>query len=203
MSTSHRDAHPYGRSADDVRRREQRVRRTRRLRATQLGIFSLLALLLIGVGAYAVGQFREPVQEPGVIGATSATEESTGLTCPEPGAVPLPPTSVTVTVLNGTGRGGLAGDITEQLAERGFAVGDAGNTKKASGAATVVYGPKGYLAARSVQAHVPDAALQLDEREDETVDLLLGNGFSTLVKEKDATAALEKPVEIPEGCPTS
>ncbi|MGO2535967.1 MAG: LytR C-terminal domain-containing protein [Brachybacterium tyrofermentans] len=203
MSTSHRDAHPYGRSADDVRRREQRVRRTRQLRATQLGIFSLLALLLIGVGVYAVGQFREPVQEPGVIGATSATEESTGLTCPEPGAVPLPPKSVTVTVLNGTGRGGLAGDITEQLAERGFAVGDAGNTKKASGAATVVYGPKGYLAARSVQAHVPDAALQLDEREDETVDLLLGNGFSTLVEQKDATAALEEPVEIPEGCPTS
>lgn len=203
MSTSHRDAHPYGRSADDVRRREQRVRRTRRLRATQLGIFSLLALLLVGVGVYAVGQFREPVQEPGVIGATSATEEATGLTCPEPGAVPLPPTSVTVTVLNGTGRSGLAGDITAQLAERGFAVGDAGNTKKASGAATVVYGPKGYLAAQSVQAQVPDAALQLDEREDETVDLLLGNGFSTLVKQKDATAALEKPVEIPEGCPTS
>ncbi|MGP9681486.1 LytR C-terminal domain-containing protein [Brachybacterium sp. AOP3-A1-3] len=202
MSTSHRDAHPYGRSADDVRRREQRVRRTRRLRATQLGIFSLLALLLIGVGTYAVGQFREPVQEPGVIGPTSATEESTGLTCPEPGAVPLPPKSVTVTVLNGTGRGGLAGDITEQLAERGFAVGDPGNTKKASGAATVVYGPKGYLAAESVRAQVPDATLTLDEREDETVDLLLGNGFSTLAEQKDATAALEKPVEIPEGCPT-
>ena len=203
MPSSHHDAHPYGRSADDVRRRDQRVRRTRRLRATQLAFFAVLAIVLVGIGAYAVGQFREPVQEPGVIGATSATEESTGLTCPEPGAVPLPPTSVTVTVLNGTGRGGLAGDITEQLAERGFAVGDAGNTKKASGAATVVYGPKGYLAARSVQAHVPDAALQLDEREDETVDLLLGNGFSTLVEQKDATAALEEPVEIPEGCPTS
>lgn len=203
MSSSHRDAHPYGRSADDVRRREQRVRRTRRLRATQLGIFSVLALLLIGVGIYAVGQFREPVQEPGVIGTTAATEESTGLTCPEPGALPLPPKSVTVTVLNGTGRGGLAGDITEQLAERGFAVGDAGNTKKSSGAAMVVYGPKGYLAAQTVRAQVPDATLTLDEREDESVDLLLGNGFSELVEQKDAAAALEKPVEIPEGCPTS
>ena len=67
MPTSHHDAHPYGRSADDVRRRDRRLRRTRRLRATQLAIFSLLAVALIAVGVYAVGELRQPAADPGQI----------------------------------------------------------------------------------------------------------------------------------------
>ncbi|PCC40943.1 hypothetical protein CIK66_01540 [Brachybacterium alimentarium] len=200
--SSHRDAHPYGRSSDDVRRRELRVRRTRRLRAVQLAIFSLLVIVLIGVGVYAVGEFRRPSAEQGVIAQKSFGEEEAEVTCPDPGAVPLPPGDVTVTVLNGTSRGGLAGEVTEQLGSRGFTMGDAGNTKKADSAVTIVYGPDGYLAAQSVRTQVPDAALRLDDREGAEVDLLLGNGFSEIAPEDDAAAALEDAVEMPEGCPT-
>lgn len=81
-------------------------------------------------------------------------------------------------------------------------MGDAGNTKKADSAVTIVYGPDGYLAAQSVRTQVPDAALRLDDREGAEVDLLLGNGFSELAPEDDAAAALEDAVEMPEGCPT-
>ena len=201
MSSSHRDAHPYGRSADDVRRRDQRLRRTRRLRATQLAFFSLLAVALIATGVYAVGELREPSAEPGVIAPKDFGPAAVDLTCPEPEAVPLPPNEVTVTVLNGTSRSGLAGSVSEDLAQRGFTVEDPGNTRQASGAATIVHGPAGYLAAQSVTAQLEDAQLRLDEdREGTAVDLLIGDGFSGLVDEEEASAALEEPVEMPEGC---
>jgi hypothetical protein len=193
MPTSHRDAHPYGRSADDVRRRDQRLRRTRRLRATQLAIFSVLAIVLIGIGVYAVGELREPVAEPGVISPKSLGPDPVAIQCPEPDALPLPPAEVTVTVLNGTTRSGLAGTISETLGERGYALGEVGNTRSAGAPATIVHGPAGYLAALSVAAQVttPDVhpVLMLDEaREGEAVDLLLGAG------------ALAQPVPVPEGC---
>ncbi|WP_114853536.1 LytR C-terminal domain-containing protein [Brachybacterium sp. YJGR34] len=205
MPSSHRDAHPYGRSADDVRRRDQRLRRTRRLRATQLAFFSILSIVLIGIGAYAVKDLQEPVDEPGVISQKTFESAPSGITCPEDGAVPLPPGEVSVTVLNGTTRTGLAGSVTEDLAGRGYAVGDPGNTRQSSGPATVVFGPSAYLAARSVAAQVTGedapAQLRLDEsREGSEVDLLLGTGFTGLIDEAAATEALAQPVESPEGC---
>lgn len=201
MGSSHRDAHPYGRSSDDVRRRDLRLRRTRRLRVTQLTIFSLLAIALVAVGVYAVSELREPVEEPGVIAEKSFGPEAVEMSCPEPGALPLPPGEVTVTVLNGTTRSGLAGDISEQLAERGYTVEDPGNTRQASGPATVVHGPDGYLAARSLQAQVQESQLRLDEgQEGAGVRLLIGDGFTGLQEGAAATTALEQPVEAPEGC---
>lgn len=201
MSPSHQDAHPYGRSSDDVRRRDQRLRRTRRLRATQLTIFSILAVALVAIGVYAVGELREPVDEPGVIAQKSFGPEPVEFSCPDPDAVPLPPGEVTVTVLNGTSRSGLAGDTSAQLAERGYAVQSPGNTRQATGAATIVHGPEGYLAAQSVRVQIQGAQLRLDEQlEDSAVQLLLGDGFTGLEEESAAASALEAPVEPPEGC---
>lgn len=201
MSTSHRDAHPYGRSADDVRRRDLRLRRTRRMRAIQLAIFSILAVTLIAIGAYAVEELREPSAAPGVIAPKSFGPDPVELTCPEPGALPLPPAEVTVTVLNGTSRSGLAGSITEKLGERGFTLGEPGNTHKATGPATVVHGPEGYLAAQSVRAQIEGAQLQLDTKAEGTaVTLLIGDGFTDLQEESAAAALLEQPVGTPEGC---
>jgi len=205
MPTSHRDAHPYGRSADDVRRRDRRLRRTRRLRAMQLAIFSVLAVALIAVGVYAVGELREPVAEPGVISPKEIGPDPVAIECPDEGAVPLPPAEVEVTVLNGTTRSGLAGSTAEQLGERGYALGDVGNTRSAKGPATIVHGPAGYLAAQSLRAQLATAdvrpELTLDEAKEGTaVDLLLGDGFTGLAEESAATGALEQPVEIPEGC---
>lgn len=193
-------AHPYGRSADDVRRRVQRTRRTRRVRIAQLLVFSALVIALIGVAAYALGELRDPVTEPGVIEPKTFGAAESELTCPEPDALPSPPGDVSVQVLNGTTRTGLASEVSEELAERGYAVGDTGNTRQASGPATIVHGPDGYLTAESVRAQLSEAQLQMDQREGEGVDLLLGTGFADLEEESTAAATLEEPVEVPEGC---
>lgn len=193
-------AHPYGRSADDVRRRVQRTRRTRRVRIMQLLVFTALAIALIGVAAYALGELREPATEPGVIEPKTFGAAPSELTCPEPDAKPLDPGEVSVRVLNGTSRSGLAGQVSGELAERGYTTEDPGNTKQASGPATVVHGPEGYLAAESVRIQFSEVQLKLDEREGTEVDLLLGSGYGGLVEESEAAAALEEPAEVPEGC---
>src|SRR5699024_2138027 len=161
----------------------------------------ILAVALVVIGVYAVGELREPVEDPGVIAEKSFGPEQIELTCPDPGAVPLEPGEVTVTVLNGTNRSGLAGDVTEQLGERGYGVETPGNTRRADGPATIVHGPEGYLAARSVGAQLQEAQLQLDEElEGTAVTMLIGDGFAGLQDETAAAAALEEPVETPEGC---
>lgn len=205
MPTSHRDAHPYGRSADDVRRRDQRLRRTRRLRATQLGMFSVLAVALIGIGVYAVGELQEPSAEPGVISPKSLGPDPMQVQCPDPEATPLEPGEVTVTVLNGTTRSGLAGTTAEELGERGYEVADVGNTRSAGAPVAIVYGPAGYLAAMSVNAQLASAdqepVLKLSEdREGAAVDLLLGTGYRGLAEESEASATLQEAAPAPEGC---
>ncbi|MBE9403521.1 LytR C-terminal domain-containing protein [Brachybacterium sp. p3-SID1565] len=195
-----REVHPYGRSADEVRRRSLRTRRTRRLRITQLIVFSLLLVTLVAIGAYALRELREPPAEPGMIAPKTLRYAGAELVCPGADAVPLSPTEVQVTVLNGTGRSGFAGSITADLAERGYATGDPGNTSQASGPAVIVHGPEGYLAAQSLLAQVPGAQLRMDQREGTGVDLLLGDGFPGLAAPEAAQQALEQPVQPPEGC---
>lgn len=195
-----RTAHPYGRSADDVRRRDQRTRRTRRVRITQLILFSLLAISLIGVGAYALGELREPPAEPGVIAAKTFGKAPSELVCPQPEDVPLAPEDVTVNVKNGTTRSGLAGQTAAELAERGYVIEETGNTRQSTGAATIVHGSKGYLAAQSLAAQINGAQLRMDDRDGTAVDLLLGEGYTGLEDADAAAATLTQPVEIPEGC---
>lgn len=183
-----------------MRRRSQRTRRTRRMRITQLVIFSLLGITLLSIGALALRELIEPVEEPGVIAPKTFADAPAEVTCPEDGAVPAPPGEVEVRVLNGTGRSGLAGSVSEELGARGFATGELGNSDDASRAATIVHGPDGYLSARSLAAHVGEAELQLDEREGTGVDLLLGQGWSGIAEAPAAEAAMAEPVPVPEGC---
>src|SRR5699024_1297805 len=119
---------------------------------------------------------------------------------PDPDAVPLPPGEVTVQVLNGTTRSGLAGDVSGQLAERGYEIDDIGNTGQASGPATIVHGPEGFLAAESVRAQLSEAEPRMDQREGTGVDLLLGTVYNDLDADSSAAETLEQPVDCPEGC---
>lgn len=198
--SSHRDAHPYGRSAQDVRRRNLRSARTRRMRITQLVVFSVLLLALVGVGLYAWNVFREPPASPAVIADKTFREVDPTMACPEAGAVPADPSTVTVTVLNGTGESGLAGAVTERLAARGFDTEEAGNTRSAEGPVTIVHGPEGYLAAGAVAAQVEGPTLQLGELEGAAVNVLLGDGFTGLLEEEQAAQRLAEEVPVPENC---
>lgn len=170
------------------------------MRITQLIIFSLLGITLLTIGAVALRELTEPVAEPGVIAPKTFGDAPAEVACPEPGAAPAAPAEIEVRVLNGTGRSGLAGSVSEELGARGFVTGETGNSNDAPQAATIVYGPDGYLSAMGLAAHVGEAELRLDDREGTGVDLLLGQGWTGIAEAAAAEAAMAEPVPAPEGC---
>jgi LCP family protein required for cell wall assembly len=71
------------------------------------------------------------------------------------------PSHVSVTVLNGTRTGGLAGQVSAQLAAEGFHTGTPGNADNSDYAHTVIrYAAGQAAAAATVKAALPDASLQ-------------------------------------------
>jgi hypothetical protein len=182
MPSSNREVHPYGRSADDVRRRDDRQRRLHRVRVTQLLVFSLSIILIAGAVAFAVNHLRSP--DEAADPAPTAALASDGTYCVGTDAVPTEPGEVTVSVRNGTGRQGLAASVSSDLEKRGYLPGKLGNTSDAKKPVTIVYAPEAYLQARSVAAQFTKPKLQVDTgRSGTTVEVLLGDDYDGLASE--------------------
>ncbi|GAB2463916.1 LytR C-terminal domain-containing protein [Jatrophihabitans fulvus] len=92
------------------------------------------------------------------------------------------PSSVTLIVLNGTSRSGLAGTVRTELVQRGFLVPRvAGNDKKkVLGVADIRYGPKGTEAAKLLRYYFPGAKLSPNTFTSGTVVVSLGARFKAL-----------------------
>lgn len=196
----HNGAHPYGRSTDRARRTDARRVRTRRLRVTQLIIFSILVIAIVGIGWFSWIRLLSPSTQDGTAASAPPPTSASGILCPDPGALPSEPESVSVRVLNGTARTGLAGKVTGSLDSRGYEMGAAGNTSDADGPVTIVFGRSGYLQARSVAVQFPHPQFRLDDREDSDVDVLIGSADVKLTAKKSAASALQEPAPAPKGC---
>ena len=118
----------------------------------------------------------------------------------------LPPIKgIAVTVLNGTSRRGLAGEVARGLQARKFAITSTGNdttTKPGKEAAVIRHGPGGALKAKTLAAQVAGKVLLVnDKRADESVDLILQPGFKKLNDLKTVTKlTAPAPVASPDGC---
>jgi hypothetical protein len=93
----------------------------------------------------------------------------------------VPPDSVAVDVLNGTGTTGLAGTVADLMRAEGFAVGAVGNEPGTVNETVVRYGPDALEPARTVAAAVPGAVLVPSDSIGDTVQLVVGPGYSTVV----------------------
>jgi hypothetical protein len=100
---------------------------------------------------------------------------------PAADALTVPPSSVAVDVLNGTGTTGLAGTVAELMRAQGFTVGTVGNEPGTVNESVVRYGPDGLEQARTVAAAVPGAVLQPSDSIGDNVQLVVGPGYSTVV----------------------
>ncbi len=120
--------------------------------------------------------------------------------------VPPPPPPLTseirVNVYNTTWREGLASQAADALHRRGFVVGDVGNDPIRSflpdDVAVIRFGPDGLDAAKVLQTHLPGARMQQDERTTKDVDLVLGNGYSTLLRLSQVPKQPTRPPAQPE-----
>jgi LCP family protein required for cell wall assembly len=93
----------------------------------------------------------------------------------------VPPSSVSVDVLNGTGKTGLAGTVADLLRGQGFTVGSVGNEPGTVNQTVVRYGPNAQAKAQTVSAAVPGSVLQPSDSIGDAVQLVIGPGYSTVV----------------------
>ena len=102
---------------------------------------------------------------------------------PEPvgTALTVPPTAVTVDVLNATGTSGLAATAAEALKGEGFTIGDIGNDLVPVSTSVIRHGPDVAEQARTAAAAVPGAVLQASAALAGKVQVVLGPGYSKIV----------------------
>ncbi|MFG3600077.1 LytR C-terminal domain-containing protein [Micromonospora chersina] len=99
---------------------------------------------------------------------------------------------VKINVYNGTDEVGLAGSVADDFRNRKFQVKKEGNAKAVDDVAVLRFGPKGVGSAHLLRAYfLNNAKLEPDlKRTDDTVDVILGNGFQQLATTTEVNQSL-------------
>ncbi|WP_163504732.1 LytR C-terminal domain-containing protein [Fodinicola acaciae] len=110
------------------------------------------------------------------------------------------PADVAVNVLNATDRDGLAGAVGKQLTSRGFQVkniGTASDGVPVNGVGQVRFGPSGFGAAQVLQSQIIGLDPVMDQRQDSTVDVVLGAGYTRMATATEVAAAAKRLADNP------
>ncbi|WP_279102426.1 LCP family protein [Gordonia bronchialis] len=128
---------------------------------------------------------REGGRKASTPGSSTTTGDSSSTPAP---TTPETPTRVSATaqnaanvgvrVLNGTGRTGLAGEVSQQLANSGFDVRGVADASESRTDTVVRYGPGQQDAAATLAATIPGATIQSDRTVRSGVEVILGSGFT-------------------------
>jgi hypothetical protein len=148
-------------------------------------------------------------EDPAAVAAGAAAPEVAAPAAAE--ALTAPPAAVTVDVLNGTGTTGLAATVGDLMRAQGFVVGTVGNEPGTVNESVVRYGPNVLEQARTVAAAVPGSVLQPSDSIGDTVQLVIGPGYSSVVPvtvgaqpveetPADTTVAPAPPAPAPVSC---
>ena len=169
---------------------QQRAIRRRRKHERQAVVFGslLAALALAGLGATAI--YTGAMDAPFLAREFTSPPPEDVVEIPLPPCIPdetLPPAPETISlrVYNATDRVGLAGQAAAELTARGFVILETANypVEIATGA-WIAFGEAGIASAYALAAHIESGvpALVLDTRSDASVDLILGEGWSSLLE---------------------
>ena len=167
-------------------------RRQRRRAAITL---TLVGLAMVGTFAYAAAYFQGWVAF-----GTPPPVASPACQVAAPAKV-VTPGAVTINVYNATNRKGLAASVAKSLRRQGFKVHTIANDplgKQIAGVGEVRHGQPGATGAKLAALSLPGATVVLDDRTDDTVDIVLGDRFSALrTPPKGATSQATKPTPVP------
>lgn len=146
----------------------------------------------------------------GLTGFFSLTKDETvldssnnfGVTAPCPPANAVYPnvSQTTVRILNGTGKSGIATAVGQALQNRGFQIQTVSNSSEKLSHTEIRTGAQGLPQAYLVLAQFTDAALRLDDRTDQLVDVVIGSSFSYLQDEKAAQRTADTRIKGLSGC---
>lgn len=100
-----------------------------------------------------------------------------------------------ISVLNASGQGGQAAEVAGELRDLGFAQPTAANdpiyaSTRLTCQGQIRFGPSGEAAAAAVWLVAPCTELFRDERDNDTVDLVIGTDFTELTHSDDIDAVL-------------
>jgi len=111
------------------------------------------------------------------------------------------PNEVSIRVLNGSKRVGVAGITGEILETAGFNVLEVGNlgADNVSAAAEIRFGKKSRSAAILLQAYIVNAVLVQDNRKDTSIEVVVGQGFESVRDKKEVEVELARPIPSPSG----
>lgn len=190
-------------SIDAKRAHAARESRRRHLQQRQTVIFgSLIAgLLVIGLaaGAVWVGILPAPIDIP--IHSSEDEDAVDPPPCPPADAPPVPFGEIATNVLNGTNQQGLAASTSTALSERGVIIGQQDNASiQYEATAQITTGPNTVASAYTLAALFPESEIRLDARDDETLTVVIGSGYSGLVPEDEVELDAETPLEPLPGC---
>jgi hypothetical protein len=182
---------------DDYVPFRSRTKRRRRLIAA-----GVTGLVLVGAGAFGVGSLiSSPSQSStasgscrtkadGAPNAAAADARTVAIAGQLPTAA-----QIKLNVYNSTNRHGLAASAATSLKQRGFTISNVTNDplKVNLTVAAQVRGASANVSAmRVVAAEVVGAQLHADSRTDNSVDLVLGAGFTALASPEQVSAALKQ-----------
>ena len=190
---------PHADHARALRRRHQHERQAMVYGSLVAGI------AVVGLGAAAIysGAVSAPFLDRPFV-TVSPTEPASTLPappCPPDGTLPVAYNAISVVVLNGSDRAGLAGETAQALTARGFVVATTGNyTGTVTAGAQLVFGEAGLASAYSLAANLDGPVLVLDTRADASVDLVLGEAFSDLLDPTTVVLDPATPLIGVEGC---
>lgn len=179
----------------------QRAVRRRHLHERQAVVFGTLITAMVAAALLGLGVWFGAIPSPFTVPFATPAPPGSSQPCPPEGAMPVPYAQISVNVLNGTTRSGLAAATGAELGARGLVIASQGNSPtRYADAALVRTGPQGVPQAYTLAAMVPGAIVELDQRQDATVDIVLGAAFDGLLPPEEAALDPEAPLTTPEGC---
>lgn len=111
----------------------------------------------------------------------------------------VPPSAITVNVLNGSGQSGVAHNVAAQLQQLGFQIGQIGNAPSPSAQTYVSYGPSRVQSSQTLAAAVDNGVpRKLDPTQGDTVTLVIGNDFQSV-----HAVTIASPSSTPSPSPTN
>ena len=184
------------------RARKLRRRHMHERQAVIFGVLlAFLALAFVVAAAVYTGNLQLPWASRDFTSKPTPTVTRSTAVCPPTGALPVAAGSITVNVYNGDTRSGLARTTGDALAERGFVVqAETNSIAPYTGTVRINFGVQGIAQAYTLAAYVDGAEMQIDTRQDATVDITLGNEFLAIKAADKVTLDPAVPLVGPAGC---
>lgn len=180
--------------------------RRRHLLQRQTIIFGTLITVIVATGLAAIGVFTGILPPPFDAEWTDLdAEAAAALTtpCPPDGALPVAYSAITVNVLNGSGKNGMAASTAGTLTGTGIAVATQDNYKGEtfSGSTRITVNESTVAAGYTLAPFFPDAQIVLDPAHTAPeIEIVLGQSFTQMTDASLAMLDPATPLVVPAGC---